>query len=53
MPPRGPNGRFVREDRKQGLNINISIFTILKYLIAFAAIFQWYKLIEKQKYKNI
>ena len=46
MPPRGPDGRFVR---KEVLNINISIFTILKYLIAFAAIFPWYKLIEKQK----
>ena len=44
MPARGADGRFVREE---GLNFNISIFTILKYLIAFAAIFPWYKLIEK------
>ena len=41
MPPRGADGRFVGEE---GLNINISIFTILKYLITFAAIFPWYKL---------
>ena len=46
MPARGPDGRFVRDE---GLNFNISIFTILKYLIVFAAIFPWYKLIEKQK----
>ena len=50
MPPRGPDGRFVREE---GLNINISIFTILKYLIAFAAIFPWYKLIEKTEILKI
>ena len=50
MPPRGLDGRFVREE---GLNINISIFTILKYLIAFAAIFPWYKLIEKTEILNI
>ena len=30
--------RFVREE---GLNINISIFKILKYLIGFVVIFQW------------
>ena len=46
MPARGPDGRFVREE---GLNFNISIFTILKYLIIFAAIFPWYKLIEKNR----
>ena len=40
MPARGPDGRFVRDE---GLNFNISIFTILKYLIVYAAIFQWYK----------
>ena len=44
MPPKGEDGKFVREE---GLNINISIFTILKYLIVFAAIFPYYKLIEK------
>ena len=44
MPARGADGRFVREE---GININIGIFTILKYLIVLAAIFQWYKLIEK------
>ena len=44
MLTRRPNGRF---DREEGLNINISIFTILKYLIALAAIFPGYKLIEK------
>ena len=47
MLVRGVDGRFVREDRKESLNINIGIFTILKYLIVLAAIFQWYKLIEK------
>ena len=31
MPLRGPDGRFVREDIEEGLNINISIFKILKY----------------------
>jgi len=50
MPTRRPNGRF---DREEGLNINISIFTILKYLIAFAAIFPGYKLIEKTEILNI
>ena len=42
MPARGADGRFVREE---GLNINIGIFTIIKYLIVLAAIFPWYKLI--------
>ena len=32
MPARGPDERFVRDE---GLNFNISIFTILKYLIIF------------------
>ena len=50
MPPRGPCRRFVREE---GLNINISIFTIIKYLIAFARIFPWYKLIEKTEILKI
>ena len=50
MPARGPDGRFVRDE---GLNFNISIFTILKYLIVFAAIFPWYKLIEKTEIINI
>ena len=50
MPARGPDGRFVRDE---GLNFNISIFTILKYLIVFAAIFPWYKLIEKTEILNI
>ena len=50
MPTRRPNGRF---DREEGLNINISIFTILKYLIALAAIFPGYKLIEKTEILNI
>ena len=50
MPARGADGRFVREE---GLNFNISIFTILKYLIAFAAIFPWYKLIEKTEILKI
>ena len=50
MSKRGPDGRFVREE---GLNINISNFTILKYLIAFAEIFPWYKLIEKTEILNI
>ena len=53
MPPRGPNGRFVREDREEELNINIIIFSFLKYLIAFVAIFPWYKLIEKTEILNI
>ena len=35
MPARGADGRFIREE---GLNFNISIFTILKYLIAFASV---------------
>ena len=35
MPARGADGRFVREE---GLNINIGIFTIIKYLIVFSAI---------------
>ena len=50
MPTRGPDGRLVREE---GLNFNISIFTILKYLIIFAAIFPWYKLIEKTEILKI
>ena len=51
MPARGPDGKFVRDE---GLNFNISIFTILKYLIFFAAIFPWYKLIEKTEIlKNV
>ena len=50
MPARGPDGRFVRDE---GLNFNISIFTILKYLIVFAAIFPWYKLIEKTEILKI
>ena len=50
MPVRGPDGRFIRDE---GLNFNISLFTILKYLIAFAAIFPWYKLIEKTEILNI
>ena len=50
MPAGGPDGRFVRDE---GLNFNISIFTILKYLIVFAAIFPWYKLIEKTEILNI
>ena len=50
MLTRGPDGRLVREE---GLNFNISIFTILKYLIAFAAIFSWYKLIEKTEILKI
>ena len=50
MPARGADGRFVREE---GLNINIGIFMILKYLITFAAIFLWYKLIEKTEILNI
>ena len=50
MPPRGPDGSFVREE---GLNINIGIFTILKYLIVLAAIFPWYKLIEKTEILKI
>ena len=50
MPARGPDGRFVREE---GLNFNISIFTILKYLIIFAAIFPWCKLIEKTEILKI
>ena len=50
MPARGADGRFVREE---GININIGIFTILKYLIVLAAIFQWYKLIEKTEILNI
>ena len=50
MPARGADGRFVRDE---GLNFNISIFTILKYLIVFAAIFPWYKLIEKTEILNI
>jgi len=49
MPARGPDGRFVREE---GLNINIGIFTIIKYLILLAAIFPWYKLIEKTENLN-
>ena len=47
---RGQDGRFVRDE---GLNFNISIFTILKYLIVFVAIFQWFKLIEKTEILNI
>ena len=50
MPSRGPDGRFVREE---GLNINIGIFMILKYLIVLAAIFLWYKLIEKTEILKI
>ena len=50
MPARGADGRFVREE---GLNFNISIFTILKYLKVFAAIFPWYKLIEKTEILKI
>ena len=50
MPPRGPDGRIVREE---GLNINIGIFTIIKYLIVLAAIFPWYKLIEKTEILKI
>ena len=50
MPARGADGRFVRDE---GLNFNISIFTILKYLIVFAAIFPWYKLIEKTEILKI
>ena len=50
MPNREVDGRFVREE---GLNINISIFTILKYLIALSAIFPGYKLIEKTEILNI
>ena len=46
----GEDGRLVREE---GLNINISIFTILKYLIAFATIFPLYKLVEKAEILNI
>jgi len=42
MPPRGADGRFVGEE---GLNINISIFTILKYLLLLP--YSHYKLIEK------
>jgi hypothetical protein len=36
MLARGPDGRFVKDE---GLNFNISIFTNLKYLNVFAAIF--------------
>ena len=50
MPARGADGRFVREE---GLNINIGIFTIIKYLIVLAAIFPWYKLIEKTEILKI
>ena len=50
MPPRGPDGRFVKEE---GLNFNISIFTILKYLIIFAVLLPWYKLIEKTEILKI
>ncbi len=39
MPPRGSDGRFVREEER--LNIDLDIFTILKYLIVLAAIFPW------------
>ena len=39
--------------REEGLNINISNLTILKYLIAFASIFQWYKLMDKTEILNI
>ena len=49
MPSRTPDERFVREDREEGLNININISKILKNLTAFAVIFPWYNLIEKQK----
>ena len=34
MTPRKPDGRFTREDRKEGLNISISNFTIQKYLFS-------------------
>ena len=50
MPARGPDGRFVKEE---GLNINIGIFTIIKYLIVLAAIFPCYKLIEKTEILKI
>ena len=50
MHPRGIDEKIFREE---GLNINISIFTILKYLIVFAAIFPWYNLIEKTEILNI
>ena len=50
MQARGPDGRFIREE---GLNFNISIFAILKQLIVFAAIFPWYKLIEKTEILKI
>ena len=53
MLPKGPDGGFVRENREEGLNINISIFTFLKYLISFIAIFPWYKLIEKTEVLKI
>ena len=50
MLPRGPDGSFFREE---GLNINIRIFTIIKYLIALVSIIPWYKLIEKTEIKII
>ena len=42
MPPRGADERFVREE---WLNINIGIFTIIKYLTVLVSIFSWYKLV--------
>ena len=50
MLSREPDGRFVREER---LNINIGIFIITKYLIVFAVIFPWHKLIEKTEILKI
>ena len=50
MLTRRHNGRFVREE---GSNINIGIFTFLKYLIVLATIFPWYKLIEKTEILKI
>jgi len=42
------DGRFIKEE---GLNFNICVFTIPKYLIA--AIFPWFKLIGKIEILNI
>ena len=36
MPPRGPDGLFVKDE---GLNINVSLFIIIKYIIFISAVF--------------
>ena len=46
MQARGADGKIVREE---GLNTNIGIFTIIKYLIVLDDIFSWYKFIEKNR----